>query len=98
MIIHINGQKIFGTPQEVAGLLNLMSSQNVVRQPNTQTATELQTTVAQSQELRKKLEQDPNYNPYGGVLSGQQDTPQPASQPRRGYGAERDTGVSFNDA
>jgi hypothetical protein len=90
MIIHINGQKIFGTPQEVAGLLNM------VRKPETQTTTELSASVAQSQELRKKLEKDPNHNPFGGVLPGEQDTPKPASQPRRDYGAERDTGVSFD--
>jgi hypothetical protein len=53
--------------------------------------------VAQSRELRQRLAEDPNYNPYGGVLTPQdQEKNIPMPGTGRMYGAEEDTGITKN--
>ena len=83
-----------GTPQEIAEFLSLRDEQ-ATKYKDEQVAnqqgydpsefTPLETTISESEMLRKKLAADPNYNPFPGV------SPSPDSP----VSAELDTGVKF---
>lgn len=105
MKLLINGQEVIGEVDQLVELIKALKptrkqiaiqSAGMPVSAGAGTATELQAAVAQSQELRKKLESDPNHTPFGGVIPGEQETQTTQSQPRRAYNAETDTGVSFD--
>lgn len=69
----INDDEYQGTPQEIATFLNLREGS-----PYDVTENDIQTfdnIVSDSQALRRKLEENPDYNPYGGVVPSKEAEP-----------------------
>lgn len=100
MRVLINSQTIEGKPEDIANLLAILNP--AVKRKTIQVQTKeqvtpahsLQDTVKQSEELRKKLAENPNYNPFGGVVR----SPEPGfpeQQLNRDFHAEEDTGIKY---
>lgn len=94
--IYIEGVKVEGPPREVAKLLAEMQ---VLRNMHLAELEEREKTVSakpvrtKSDILRSKLAEDPNHNPYGGVVPSKETLVEREEQ--RLYSAERDTGIDY---
>lgn len=104
----LNGVQVEAKPQDVVEIIRQLSgikkSRKIQVNDGQQAApyqqqmpiNDLQQTVKQSQELRKKLEADPSYNPYPGVVASK-DTITNNILPvnaERTFAADLETGVS----
>lgn len=88
MKITIDNHDIIGTPEEMQYLLKLLKPTPI------RVNAEASKIVRESQALRKKLAQDPDYAPYGGVVKSKEETSQYMAEERE-YAADLDTGVDY---
>lgn len=102
----INGDKFVGTPEEIATLVKRLAMAHPVptvmhTQTSPKTLGPKASYVAQglSEELRRKLADDPNYNPYGGVVPSKEILVAKEAQReiQRKYGADIDPGITYED-
>lgn len=94
MNLRINGQEVSGKTADLVELLRQMKRQTIPVQTALVKA-DIEDTITQSQKLRETLSQDPEFNPYGGVVPGNEsDMSNTLATPRREYAAELETGVS----
>jgi len=75
LIDNINNQEYVGTPEEIAELLSLRDNRDKQTETRPEPTiwddediTPMTSTITESEELRKKLANDPAWNPYGGVV------------------------------
>lgn len=90
MRIIVNGYSIIGDADEMVELLRKLPSQEVMDREGTIAKKQIMT---KSDILRNKLEQDPNYNPFGGVVPSKETLID--MEQKRSYNAERDTGIEY---
>lgn len=93
----IGNDKFVGTPEEIASFVKRLK---MVHKPTTHvTSPDMLSPKAayfnqgEQEALRRKLAEDPNYNPYGGVVPSKETITQQEEQ--RPYAADIDTGVSY---
>lgn len=102
MKLVINGQSVNGKPEDLAKLLEIFGEykeEPVVKTEQIQPddLVPLEEVINDSQSLRQKLEEDPNYNPYPGVVPPKEaEVKSNIAVPGNRYAAEEDTGVSNN--
>lgn len=104
MKLIINGYTVEAKPEDLASVLTAKQPKKIpvqsgffgegVKEAAAPLQNTLNDTVRQSEELRKKLAEDPNYNPYPGVLPSAEPAV-PTQQYNREYAAERDTGIDY---
>ena len=96
----INGDKFVGTPQEIADFIS--RSAHLKRKPLNQTTPNITTDLSpkgayfqkgEQEALRRKLAEDPNYNPFGGVVPSKETMIE--REENRQYAAELDTGIEY---
>lgn len=86
MRIIVNGYSIIGDADEMVELLRKLPSQEENKPAKKQVLTK-------SDILRAKLEQDPDYNPFGGVVPSREALIN--IEEKRPYNADRDTGIDY---
>lgn len=90
-----------GSPQEIADLLKLLEGDPDVQikqdDETTSPSDDFEPLVDESVDLRKKLADDPNYNPYGGVIPSKEpkDVEESTLSDGQLFTAEDDTGVKL---
>lgn len=94
MRIFSNNNEYIGTPQELKDFFNTKVEQT---QPDFNAYTQdeftpLEQTISESEALRRKLAKDPLYNPYGGVVTGNEPDLRNSSAT---VSADIDTGVEL---
>lgn len=95
MRIFSNDSEYIGTPQELKEFFN--NNTNLVKdEPTTPFIDEdfmpLESVVNESEQLRRSLAQNPNYNPFGGVVAGNEPDQRDNSAI---VSSDLDTGVAF---
>jgi hypothetical protein len=93
MEIVINNQVISGNTEDIAKILEYLNPKRraiAVQEP-------LSDVVKESVELRNKLNTNPNFNPFGGVVPGNEPLVSAPMQPttQRAYAAETNTGIQY---
>ncbi len=95
MRLVINGQNVEGSLEDLVLVLQNSKPKNRVTQIPVKEASDLDDTLVESAALRKKIAENPDYNPYPGVVpSTEPDIPE--QQYNRSYRAESDTGISYD--
>jgi hypothetical protein len=94
MRIYSNNNEYIGTPQELKDFFNNKIEQ---AQSNFDSYTQdefapLEQTISESEALRHKLAKDPSYNPFGGVIAGNEPDLRDSSST---VSADIDTGVEL---
>lgn len=107
MRVLIDNVELTAKPQDVAELIKLLSVDKKTKKIPIQSAEPaveqtianlpaIEDTVKQSQELRQKLQEDPNYNPHAGVVASKEPTPGDIikANTERAYTSDLEPGVS----
>lgn len=66
MRVFINDEEYQGTPEEINTFLSLREDKKINDTPFTEE--DFKPLIDESNDLRRKLSRDPNYNPFGGVV------------------------------
>lgn len=95
----INNDEYQGTPEEIAQFLYLREPQYVTESSQAAFAPEdfkpFEEVVDDSEALREKIANDPNYNPFGGVVASKESEEVENTALTAPFTAEENTGVEI---
>jgi len=94
MRIFSNNNEYIGTPQELKDFFNtkVETPQQDFAAYTSDEFAPLEQVVSESEQLRRKLAKDPSYNPFGGVITGNEPDLRDSSST---VSADIDTGVEL---